>query len=137
MTCTKPGPIQTDAFERSIDPWFDKKLVGVSGSCRNQSEQAVASSPDKKTQIRAFRRTPSSLPVQRGKGATMTGDYKPHGTTNLFAAWNLAFGLVISLRRHSRRSGAPVCPEIQRRDVARMAQHCVQRGADSSIQFLG
>jgi hypothetical protein len=62
----------------------------------NPSERAVASSLDEKTQIRAFGRTQSSLPVQCGRGVTVTGDDKPHGTPNSFVALNRAFGRVLN-----------------------------------------
>jgi hypothetical protein len=43
-----------------------------------------------KTQVRALDRTQPSLPMKRGRGATVTRDYKRHGATDLFAAMNVA-----------------------------------------------
>jgi hypothetical protein len=43
-----------------------------------------------------------SLPMKKGRGATMTHDYKRNGTTTLFAALNVKTGEVIGecLPRH-------------------------------------
>ena len=48
----------------------------------------------------ALDRTPG-LPLKKGRGATMTHDYKRHGTTTLFAALDVLEGTVIS--QHSAR----------------------------------
>ena len=40
----------------------------------------------RKSQIQALDRTQPGLPLKRGRAATMTHDYKRHGTTTLFAA---------------------------------------------------
>jgi transposase len=50
---------------------------------------------DEKSQIQALDRTQPGLPLKRGRAATMTHDYKRHGTTTLFAALNVRTGLVI------------------------------------------
>ncbi len=51
---------------------------------------------DEKSQIQALDRTQPGLPMKKGRGATMTHDYKRHGTTSLFAALNVLDGTVIS-----------------------------------------
>ena len=45
---------------------------------------------DEKTQCQALNRTQPSLPMVRGRAGTMTHDYKRNGTTDLFAALNIA-----------------------------------------------
>ena len=45
--------------------------------------------------MQALDRTPPGLPLQRGRAATLTHDYKRHGTTTLFAALNALDGSVI------------------------------------------
>jgi DDE superfamily endonuclease len=50
---------------------------------------------DEKSQIQALDRTRPGLPMRRGRGASMTHDYKRHGTTTLFAALNAHDGTVI------------------------------------------
>jgi len=39
---------------------------------------------DEKSQIQALDRTQPGLPLKKGRAATMTHDYKRHGTTTLF-----------------------------------------------------
>jgi len=51
---------------------------------------------DEKSQIQALDRTQPSLPMKKGRAGTMTHDYKRNGTTDLFAAMNLATGHVLT-----------------------------------------
>ena len=53
-------------------------------------------------QIQALDRTQPGLPLKKGRAATMTHDYKRHGTTTLFAALDVKSGKVIGecLPRH-------------------------------------
>jgi transposase len=41
---------------------------------------------DEKSRIQALDRTQPGLPMKKGRGATITHDYRRHGTTTLFAA---------------------------------------------------
>ncbi len=50
---------------------------------------------DEKSSIQALDRTQPSLPMKKGRGETMTHDYKRNGTTTLFAALDVASGRVI------------------------------------------
>jgi len=52
--------------------------------------------------VQALDRTQPSLPMVKGRAATMTHDYKRHGTTTLFAALDVLTGKVIGscLPRH-------------------------------------
>jgi transposase len=50
---------------------------------------------DEKSQIQALDRTQPGLPMKKGRAATMTHDYKRHGTTTLFAALDVKTGIVI------------------------------------------
>ena len=63
---------------------------------------AVVLSIDEKSQIQALDRTQPGLPLRPGNAATMTHDYKRHGTTTLFAALNVLDGTVIGrcMQRH-------------------------------------
>jgi transposase len=88
-------PWKTDSFKVSTDPDFETKLVDVVGLYMNPPERAMVFSFDEKTQVQALDRTQPSLPMKRGRGATMTHDYKRHGTTDLFAAMNTATGEVL------------------------------------------
>ncbi len=95
----KPWKVET--FKLSTDPHFDEKLVDVVGLYLNPPERAVMFSFDEKTQVQALDRTQPSLPMKPGRGGTMTHDYKRHGTTDLFAAMNVATGEVLYDTRRS------------------------------------
>jgi transposase len=96
----KPHLVRT--FKVSNDPHFVDKLIDVVGLYLNPPEHALVLSVDEKSQIQALDRTQKSLPLYPGRGQTLTHDYVRHGTTTLFAALNVAEGLVISqcLKRH-------------------------------------
>src|SRR5271168_2603822 len=89
-------PWKVDAFKLSNDPDFEAKLVDVVGLYLNPPERAVVFSFDEKTQVQALDRTQPSLPMKSGRAGTMTHDYKRHGTTDLFAAMNVATGEVLT-----------------------------------------
>jgi transposase len=95
-------PWKIDTFKISNDPDFEAKLIDVVGLYLNPPERAVVFSFDEKTQCQALDRTQPSLPMKRGRGRTMTHDYKRNGTTDLFAALNVATGEVLydTKRRH-------------------------------------
>src|SRR5271166_1884849 len=59
-------------------------------------------SVDEKSQVQALDRTQPGLPIKKGRAGTMTHDYKRHGTTSLFAALDVATGVVIGqcMKRH-------------------------------------
>ena len=89
-------PWRTDRFKVSNDPRFEDKLVDVVGLYLNPPERAVVFSFDEKTQCQALDRTQPSLPMRPGRAGTMTHDYKRNGTTDLFAALNIATGEVLT-----------------------------------------
>ena len=88
-------PWKTDTFKISGDPRFEEKLVDVVGLYMNPPQRAAVFSFDEKTQCQALDRTQPSLPMRPGRAQTMTHDYKRHGTTDLFAAMNVATGEVL------------------------------------------
>lgn len=87
-------PWKVDTFKLSNDPHFEEKIIDVVGLYMNPPERAVVFSFDEKTQCQALDRTQPSLPMKRGRAKTMTHDYKRHGTTDLFAAMDIATGEV-------------------------------------------
>ena len=96
-------PWKREHFKISNDPHFEEKLVDVVGLYLDPPERAVVFSFDEKTQVQALDRTQPSLPMKRGRAGTMTHDYKRNGTTDLFAAMNVATGEVIydTRKRHT------------------------------------
>ena len=87
-------PWKLDTFKISNDPRFEEKLVDVVGLYMSPPKRAVVFSFDEKTQVQALDRTQPSLPMTRGRAGTFTHDCKRNGTTNLFAAMNVATGEV-------------------------------------------
>jgi len=87
-------PHRLDTFKVSNDPNFEEKLTDVVGLYLSPPEKAVVLCLDEKSQVQALDRTQPSLPMVKGRGATMTHDYKRHGTTTLFAALNVLTGEV-------------------------------------------
>lgn len=89
----KPHLVKT--FKLSNDPRFEEKLIDVVGLYLNPPEQAIVLCMDEKSSVQALDRTQPSLPMVKGRAATMTHDYKRHGTTTLFAALDVLTGKVI------------------------------------------
>ena len=63
---------------------------------------------DEKTSIQALDRTQPSLPMRPGQVERRTHDYKRHGVTDLFAAFNLATGQVVHQTRAQYRPSSSV-----------------------------
>ena len=78
------------------DPKFEEKLVDVVGLYVNPTEKAIVLCADEKYEAQALDGTEASLPMVKGRGETMTDDYKRHGTTTLFAALDVLTGMIIS-----------------------------------------
>ena len=91
----KPHLVKT--FKLSNDPRFIEKLEDIVGLYLDPPEHALVLCCDEKTQIQALDRTQPGLPLKRGKGKTMTHDYKRNGVTTLFAALNTLTGQVLSM----------------------------------------
>ena len=96
-------PHRVDSFKVSNDPEFADKLEAIVGLYLNPPEHALVLSVDEKSQIQALDRTQPGLPMKKGRGATMTHDYKRNGTTTLFAALNTANGEVFGLYQEKHR----------------------------------
>jgi transposase len=96
-------PHRVESFKISRDPEFAAKLEDVVGLYLNPPEHALVLSVDEKSQIQALDRTQPGLPMKKGRGQTMTHDYKRNGTTTLFAALNTATGEVYGLCQERHR----------------------------------
>ena len=73
----------------SRDPLLPERLKDVVGLYVDPPAHAVVLSVDEKSQIQALNRTQPGLPLKPDRPATMTDDYKRHGTTTLFASSRL------------------------------------------------
>lgn len=79
----------------STDPCFAQKAADVVGLYLNPPENAMVLSVDEKPHIQALERAQGWLKLPNGKALTgFSHDYKRHGTTTLFAALEVATGLV-------------------------------------------
>ena len=89
-------PHQTEAFKLSPDPQFIDKVRDIVGLYLNPPEAAVVMCVDEKSQIQALDRSAPVLALMAGVPERRTHDYVRHGTTNLYAALDVASGHVIA-----------------------------------------
>jgi transposase len=89
-------PHHVDTFKLSPDPQFIDKVRDIVGLYLNPPDAAVVLCMDEKSQIQALDRTAPVLPLMPGVPERRTHDYVRNGTTNLYAALNLASGQVIA-----------------------------------------
>ena len=89
-------PHLVDTFTLSPDPLFVEKVRDIVGLYVNPPEAALVLCVDEKTQIQALDRTSPVLPLRPGLPERRTHDYVRGGTTNLYAALDVATGHVIA-----------------------------------------
>jgi transposase len=89
-------PHLVDTFKLSPDPLFVEKVRDVVGLYINPPDGALVLCVDEKTQIQALDRTAPVLPLRPGLPERRTHDYVRGGTTNLYAALDVASGHVIA-----------------------------------------
>jgi len=89
-------PHRVESFKLSPDPQFIDKVRDIVGIYLNPPEAAVVLCVDEKSQIQALDRSAPVLPLMPGVPARQTHDYVRNGTTNLYAALDVASGQVIS-----------------------------------------
>jgi transposase len=89
-------PHRVDDFKLSPDPLFIDKVRDIVGLYLNPPDAAVVLCVDEKTQVQALDRTAPILPLIPGTPARQTHDYQRNGTTNLYAALDVASGNVIA-----------------------------------------
>jgi transposase len=89
-------PHLVDTFKLSTDPQFIEKVRDVVGLYLNPPQAAMVLCVDEKTQVQALDRTAPVLPLLPGVPQRQSHDDVRHGTTNLYAALDVASGKVIS-----------------------------------------
>jgi transposase len=96
-------PHAIESWKLSTDPAFVDKVRDVVGLYLNPPENALVLAVDEKSQMQAIDRTAPILPMMPGTPERATHDYVRHGTTSLFAAFDIASGSVIAnhYRRHT------------------------------------
>ncbi len=97
-------PHRVERFKLSNDPQFENKLREIVGLYLNPPDRALVLCVDEKSQIQALDRTAPILPLRPGLPERQTHDYKRHGTTTLFAAFNILNGKVIGTCQDRHRS---------------------------------
>ena len=89
-------PHLVDTFKLSTDPQFIDKVRDIVGLYLNPPQAAMVLCVEEKTGVQALNRTAPVLPLLPGVPQRQTHDYTRHGTTNLYAALDVASGKVIS-----------------------------------------
>ncbi len=114
-------------FKLSNDPAFADKLTDIVGLYVAPPAHAVVLSIDEKTQIQALDRTQPGLPLKKGRCATMTHDYKRHGTATLFAALNVLDGTIVGQHaaRHRHQEFLKFLDRIERSIPAGTEIHAI------------
>ena len=120
-------PHRVETFKLSNDPKFEEKLVDVVGLYLNPPEKAIVLCADEKSSVQALDRTQASLPMVKGRGATMTHDYKRNGTTTLFAALDVLTGTIISqcMPRHRHQEWLKFLKTIDRQVPTDLQIHLI------------
>jgi transposase-like protein/transcriptional regulator with XRE-family HTH domain/transposase len=97
-------PHLVDGFKLSTGPLFVAKVVDVVGLYHHPPERAVVLCVDEKSQMQALDRSQPMLPMMPGMPERPTHDHARHGTTSLFAAFNIADGTAITELHRKHRA---------------------------------
>jgi transposase len=97
-------PHRVERFKLSSDRRFEEKVRDIVGLYLNPPDRALVLCVDEKSQIQALDRTAPILPLRPGLPERQTHDYQRHGTTTLFAAFNILNGKVIGTCQQRHRS---------------------------------
>jgi len=97
-------PHRVENFKLSNDPQFIEKVRDIVGLYLEPPAAALVLCVDEKAQIQALDRTQPILPMAAGLPERRTHDYRRHGITSLFAAFDIATGKVIGETHREHRS---------------------------------
>src|SRR5437016_7616768 len=120
-------PHRVEKFKLSNDPQFEEKVRDIAGLYLDPPERALVLCVDEKSQIQALDRTAPILPLRPGLPERQTHDYKRHGTTTLFAAFNILNGKVLGrcLPRHRGREFVRFLRELEKEVPPELDIHLV------------
>jgi transposase len=120
-------PHLVDTFKLSTDPQLIDKVGDVVGLYLNPPEAAMVLWVDEKSSIQALDRTAPILPLLPGTPQRQTHDQVRHGTTNLYAALDVASGKVISqlTARHRAAEFKRFLAQVERAVPADLAVHVI------------
>ena len=121
------APHRIRAFKLSNDPKFAAKVRDIVGLYVDPPAHSVVLSVDEKSQIQALDRTQPGLPMKKGRAGTMTHDYKRHGTTTLFPAFDILEGNVIGrcMQRHRHQEFIRFLNAVEREVPAGKTVHAI------------
>jgi transposase len=121
----KPHRLKT--FKISNDPDFADKVVDIVGLYMDPPDNAMVLSVDEKTQIQALDRTQPMLPLKPGQVERRTHDYKRHGITNLYAAFDILTGEVQGriTKRHRASEFLDFLKQIDRSTDSQLDLHII------------
>ena len=121
------APHRIRAFKLSNDPKFAAKVRDIVGLYVDPPAHSVVLSVDEKSQIQALDRSQPGLPMKKGRAGTMTHDYKRHGTTTLFAAYDILEGNVIGrcMQRHRHQEFIRFLNAVEREVPAGKTVHAI------------
>lgn len=97
-------PHVVKSFKFSDDPLFVEKVRDIVGLYLNPPAGAVVFSFDEKPQIQALERAQPVLPMDFGQPERRTHNYVRHGTSDLFAALNVATGKIVAQHKKQHRA---------------------------------
>jgi LuxR family maltose regulon positive regulatory protein len=96
-------PPLNDLFKLSTGPVFVERVIDVVGLYHDPPDKTIVLCVDENSGTQALDRSQPVLPMRPGMPERRSHDYLRHGTTSLFAAFDLADGTVInSLHRRHR-----------------------------------
>jgi transposase len=97
-------PHRVEDFKLSTDPQFIDKVRDIVGLYLNPPDAAVVLCVDEKTQVQALDRTAPVLPMLPGTPARQTYTYVRNGTSDLYAALDVASGKVLTQMTDQHRA---------------------------------
>jgi len=120
-------PHRLKTFKISNDPNFAEKVIDIVGLYMNPPEKAMILSVDEKTQIQALDRTQPMLQLRPGQIERHTHDYKRHGTSNLYAAFDIMTGKVMGriTKRHRSREFLDFLRQIEKASPKDLDLHII------------
>ena len=120
-------PHRVEKFKISKDPKFEDKVRDVVGLYLDPPDRALVLCVDEKSQIQALDRTAPLLRLRPGLPERQTQDYKRHGTTTLFAAFNILNGKVIGscLPRHRGKEFIRFLNQLEQRVPPELDLHLI------------
>jgi transposase len=120
-------PHRTESVRLSQDPFLIEKVRDIVGLYMSPPDNAIVLCIDEKSQIQALERAQPVLPMDLGRPERRTPDYKRHGTTDLFAALDVATGTVIGkcYAQHRAKDLRAFLCEVEKRVPAELEVHVV------------